>query len=217
VGLSATSAQTLGHADFAQWTKYARDSSSHYYYPRLLERFLRDDSTLTDEEVVLLSHGYTLQKGYSPYGQTLIEDSVSKFDHSGEYSKAFECGKRYLRTNPVSIGGNLVMAITSKNLDSIEDFQRYQSRLHMLLRAVMSTGTGESPDSAFAVISTRDEYIILSYLGYSSSSQALLAGKEGRSYDKLIGVSKDSAKPKRDFYFDVTRQLNSLAGSLEEK
>lgn len=172
---------------------------------------------MTDEDLVLLMHGYTLQPHYSPLGQSMSEDSLYQLLQAKEYQAAFDRGTAYLRGNPVSLRGTIALVLASKYLDRGEDSWKYQQRLLQLTRAIVATGTGESCDSAYAVISTNDEYAILSYFGYASSSQTLLDGDNGRSYDKLVAVSRDDPQNKRTFYFDVTRSMDLLTRELFHK
>ncbi len=83
------------------------------------------------------------------------------------------------------------------------------------MRAILATGSGQSPDSAYAVINVRDEYVVLNYLGYSSSSQSLIRGKGGRSYDKLEAVSRKDSSDRKVFYFDITRPMLSFGRDLK--
>jgi len=209
-------AQVIHHADFRSWTEYSGDPKSHFYYPHLLERFLSDDSTLTDDELALLSHGYSCTPDYHPYGQSLTEDSLYTFNRSKDFASTLRAGERYLRTNPVSLRAHFAMVVALRNLGRPDEFHRYQSRMFQLLRAVTSTGSGGSTDSAMAVINASDEYLILGYLGFTSGSQSLLTGPGGRSYDKLDAVSRNDPQTKKEFYFDITRPMNSLAREYEK-
>jgi hypothetical protein len=212
-----TFTQVLHPRDFKHWTKFASDPSSHFNYEKLLSRFQNDDSTLTDDELVLLSHGYTLRPEYDPYTQMLIEDSLDQFFREGEYESAMERGVKYLQENPVSLIGNLVLLMSSKHLEQSEDIEKYHTRFSQMLRAILATGTGNSSDSAFAVINIRDEYAVLNYFGYTSSSQSLVVGREGRSYDRLVGTPRNDSGKTRVFYFDITRPMNSLARQSPKK
>jgi hypothetical protein len=210
-------AQDLPACDFEKWTHLVNDSSSHYRYASLLPRFLQDDSTLSDDDLVLLCHGYTLLPGYAPLAQSMSEDSLYKMNNANAYSSTLASGSAYLTTNPVSIRGHLAMVVASRELGRSEDFRRYQFRLIRLVRAVLSTGSGKSIDSAIAVVNASDEYTLLSYLGLRSSKQSLLYGKKGKVYDKLEVAPLDDSSDKRDIFFDITRPMAAFASEFHSK
>jgi Domain of unknown function (DUF4919) len=56
--------------DFKVLLELSKDSVDRLFYPRLLERFNKNDSTLTDREVVALMIGFADNVNYKPY-QTL--------------------------------------------------------------------------------------------------------------------------------------------------
>ncbi len=203
--------------DRAQWTTLSRDSSSRYFYPRLLQRFLDADTALTNSELVLLNHGYTLQASYDPYGQSMTEDTLYDCIKQQEYEKALEIGHRYLRTNPVSLRGNLAMMLAFKHLDSLAEQMKYRTHVSQLLRSVLSAGSGRSADSAFVVINVSDEYTILDYLGYAVNLQSLISGRNGRSYDMMNVTAREDTTDNRVFYFDVTAPLESLSKQINGK
>jgi pyrimidine-specific ribonucleoside hydrolase len=196
--------------DFDAWTRLSGDPAGRFNYGRLAGRFLQLDTTLSDEELALLSFGYTLQPRYDPYGQSLKEDTLFRLFREEKLDEALQYGETYLKENPVSLRGSLGLALVTDKLERAEEYERYRTRFLQLLRGVLSTGTGRSVESAYVVINVRDEYVVLNYLDYTSSLQTLVEGKKGRFYDRLEAVSRRDTSERRDFYFDVTMPFNSL-------
>lgn len=201
----------------SQWKTMCMDSSGKYYYPKLLKRFLAADTTLTDEELVLLEYGYTLQPAYAPYAQSMVEDSLYDEIKQREFQQALERGYKYLRTNPVSLRGNLAMAFLFRQLDNPAKREEYEIHAVQLINAILSSGSGTSTGSAFIVINVRDEYTLLNILGYSVTMQSLVSDSSGRSYDMLKTVADKDTSEKRVFYFDVSGPLEELSRELQEK
>ncbi len=201
----------------SKWTALCSDSSSRYFYPRLLQRFLDTDTTLTDDELVLLSHGYTLQPSYSPYAQGMSEDSLFRYINQGDYRKALEKGREFLRTDPVSLRANLAMAFDFYHLDNPVEREKYATRVVQLSRSILASGTGGSTDSAFVVISIDDEYTILNFLGFGVTGQSLISDTTGRPFDMMRTVARKDTSYKRIFYFDVSSPMESLARELRRK
>lgn len=201
----------------SKWEAMCTDSSGQYYYPKLLKRFLDADTTLTDEELVLLEYGYTLQPSYAPYAQSMVEDSLYDDIKKQEYQKALQRGAGYLRTNPVSLRGNLAMAFLFKQLDNPAKREAYVTHAVQIVRAILSSGSGTSVDSAFIVINVQDEYTVLNILGYSVTMQSLVSDSTGRPYDMMKTVADNDTTEKRVFYFDVGSPMNELVRELQKK
>src|SRR5690242_4415478 len=62
--------------DYKKIEKDIADKESNLYYPKLLDRYLRSDTTMTLEEKRYVYYGYTFQSGYSPYGSSNYMDSL---------------------------------------------------------------------------------------------------------------------------------------------
>ena len=77
----------------------------------------------------------------------------------------------------------------------------------MLFSAITSTGDGKSPETAYHVISTTDEYGLMDMLGLSLKSQSLIE-RHGRSYD-LMEFEENNFGLK-SLYFDVTVCMEAL-------
>jgi uncharacterized protein DUF4919 len=71
-----------------------------------------------------------------------------------------------------------------------------------LLSAILSTGDGQSPQTAYCVQGIREEYVIMDHFGYEVSSQAYLGSGES-TYDMLSGVDRKSKKAV-SLYFDIS-------------
>jgi hypothetical protein len=64
------------HTEFKVLLENSKDKKSEYYYPKLLERFNSNDSTLTDKEMIALQIGVTNEKNYKPYETMIPEQEV---------------------------------------------------------------------------------------------------------------------------------------------
>jgi hypothetical protein len=61
-----------------------------------------------------------------------------------------------------------------------------------------------TPKTAFSVISVREEYMVVNYLGYKAAGSQVLAREEGKTFDKLT-VEDPATKKKFDLYFNIDR------------
>ena len=199
----STSQNTLP-VDFKKWTQLSQDSLSEYFYPKLLERFLQYDTSLSDQELALLRYGYTLKYEYRPSSQSNIEDTLYDYNKMKAYHKTIERGAAYLLDNPVSLRGNLAMTIAYGRLGQTDNQEKYRTHLLQLTRAILYNGSGSSVESAFVVINISEEYTILNYLGYSFTSQSLITNDNGEAYDQMETVSRQDSTDKRKIIFNVS-------------
>ena len=152
------------------------DSSSPLYYPVLLERWRLLDNGLSLEELRHLYYGYVFQPGYSAYA----DDGNQVLNQLWEQKKteeALDTAMAVLHRSPVSLRANFNAVIAYYAADStLPDFQYYMNRYKFLLSAILSSGDGNSCESAFKTIKVSDEYeIVYRHFGLPQvKSQALV-------------------------------------------
>ena len=73
---------------------------------------------------------------------------------------------------------------------------------HKLLHAVLTSGDGKTPETAYRVLDVSEEYFVMRTLGYTAGSQ-VLASKSNRAYDILNGHEVDTGKTV-SVYFDIS-------------
>ena len=64
------------HTDFKKILKRTQNAKDTWYYPKQLERFQKNDTTLTSYEVLGLMIGYTADTNYQPYDDIKVERKV---------------------------------------------------------------------------------------------------------------------------------------------
>jgi hypothetical protein len=118
-----------------------------------------------------------------------------------------------LRRNPVNIHAHMLLAYMYEELSQRTQEASYRTRLSALadrhrafteglVRSILTSGDGQSPDSAYQVISVTEEYMVLLALGYTRRGQRLLEA-DGKVYDVLDARNRDGQA--RTFYFDISR------------
>jgi hypothetical protein len=175
------------------------NSSSVYYYPKLMERYVAGDSTLTNKDYRYLYYGYQFQPQYNPYGILKEADELQKYNREKQLSnedreKAIELCKSAMKESPFDL--KVLQFLTSlymgKN-DTKAATTAYK-RLGGVLLAILSSGDGNSGGSAFHVITVSDEYILLSVLNITPVMQTYVDGCD--VFDLSDG---------QKMYFDVSR------------
>ena len=78
-----------------------------------------------------------------------------------------------------------------------------------LVKSIVNSGDGKSPETAMYVIGFAEEYEALQELGLTQESQRL-EQKNNRHYD--VFAARDSTSEKRDVYFAVDESCVQLSG-----
>ncbi|OQA14798.1 MAG: hypothetical protein BWY64_03109 [bacterium ADurb.Bin363] len=168
----------------------AQESNNVSSYIKLLERVKNLDETVDFKEFRL---AYTETPEYNPY---FVNDGNSDLMNSALDNKQYEDAIKYAQTvldkNYTDMDAHVVCKIAYK-----ESGQQVESDFHDfvfkgLLKSILDSGDGKTPETAYQVISIREEYIILTVFGLTYDVQNLIDVK-GHSYDmfNLKGEQKE--------------------------
>jgi len=187
--------------------KEIRKKKSPFYYPRLFDRYVKQDTSLTIEEFKYLYYGFTFQKGYSPYGTPALQDSLISYLSReellrAEYEVAARIGGELLQESPFRLRETFITAVSYEMAGNLRMSSAYFDFYQKQVDAIMSTGDGLSTNSAFVVIYIQDEYEIIEVLGFKfGGNQYLLNG----NFDMI--ELQENPYGVDALYFDVDRLL----------
>ena len=194
-------------------------SDSPFHYAPLLQRYLKGDSTLTDEECRYVYYGQVFQSGWSPFSLHTPDVkylmSLSMPDNIDTALAAIKKAENILADDPFNLDILMVAYYLSAS-DVVQDTGRAQvfsNRIGVILNAIGSSGSGESADEAYHVISISHEYAIAGVMGLNVTSQALVGNCDVLTVkENSFGVEK--------LYFNITKILefeNRLFGGSSSK
>lgn len=194
--------------DMALIEQTVNDPNSKYYYPKLIERYERRDTTMQHDEYRLLYYGYLFQEDFDPYRRSEYSEIVDELYYQSQHSRA-ECdtiikyAELSLQDNPFDLQqiNFLIYALREKKKNHLAAIWQY--RLNHLLQAIISSGTGLDKENAWYVISPRHEYNILNFKGYTADSQEFMP-----PYYDYITVEKKTEKDPAGFYFNIKNLLD---------
>lgn len=181
-------------------------------YEALVDRLKANDVTVDFKE---LRMAYAESQGYAPYGG---DDEARKAMFAAlrdkAYDKALEYAGKILKQNYVYINAHLVSSIAFGETKNLERASYHRRIADGLIQSILKSGDGKSPETAYVVITTAEEYTLFNVLGLRPVSQSLLHEK-GHSYDKM-----DAKNPQTNqtttFYFNIDIPFNWLANSLKK-
>lgn len=196
--------------DLEKIKKETLDPSSRFYFPKLMAKYTRNDTTMTNEEYRNFYLGYMFQEDYDPYRTSpysgVTDDLRLKATHSKEEIDTIrKYAELSLRDNPFDLRqmSFLVHVLKEKRKDMSAKIWEY--RLEHLLGAIKSTGTGEDIENAWYVIYPMHEYDMVQLLGYEAVDAEFI----DPGYDHLIVIPDEETKKRlRDkvvsgFFFNV--------------
>lgn len=201
---------TVEKPDLNKIKEQTLDPSSPFYFPKLMKKYTRNDTTMTNEEYRNFYLGYMFQEDYDPYRVSPYSGITDELRMKATHTKEeIDTIRKYaelsLRDNPFDLRqmSFLVHVLKEKRKDMSAKIWEY--RLEHLLGAIKSTGTGEDIDNAWYVIYPMHEYDMVQLLGYEATDAEFIEP----GYDYLT-VSPDPETKKRlrdkvskGFYFNV--------------
>jgi hypothetical protein len=202
--------QLFARPNFELIEKVTNDKTGPEYYPKLLARYKRNDTTLTLREYHLLYYGKFFQKDMAnPFGGAgggTYYDSIKAIyakDSSTDDDRRKLLGY-YLHINeesPFDLKTLNQLYSICANLDDTRKIY-FDKKLEGLVRTIAATGDGMSEKSGFHIGSISDEYAFLSFLGLKSGGGQSLIG-----HCDYLHVEENKHDVK-GIYFDITQIQN---------
>ncbi|MDE5585704.1 MAG: DUF4919 domain-containing protein, partial [Muribaculaceae bacterium] len=190
------------------------DPSNPMYFPKLMKKFNRNDTTMTAEEFRHLYLGYMFQEDYDPYRESPYASVTDSYRNKTSHTKEeIDTIRKYaeltLLDNPFDLRqmSFLVHVLKERRKDMSAKIWEY--RLEHLLGAIKSTGTGENEENAWFVIYPAHEYDMVQLMGYHAVDADFI--EPGFDYlsvepeEETLRRLRD--KVQKGFYFDV-RQIH---------
>ena len=191
--------------DFNHIKEVISNPKNAYYYPKLMQAFYSNDTTLSIEGWRNFYYGYTFQEDYNPFRESVYSNKVEELYYKQPHSRA-ECDSiekyadKSLNDNQMNF---FIYVLKEKKKHARAALWQY--RLDRLIAAIMSSGRG-TKEEPWVVISPEHEYNIINFLGFVATEHETLEG--GIDYIKVQPVAGKSAE---GFYFDISRMMQIAA------
>ncbi len=156
-----------------------------------------------------LRMAYTRTDHYQPYVQD-SENVLALRDtlRAGDFEAALEAAHRLLATNYLDIEAHMAADYVYTALSEGEQASFHRAFARGLIQAILATGNGRGPDTAFIVISTAEEYTVLRVLGYAPAGQQLIE-RAGHHYD-VLSARRPGSDETVQFTFNIDLPFNWL-------
>jgi len=192
-------ALAIGNLQPAKAQDSAADLTSGKTYARLL-RAAKANPAGTDW--VALRKAYAASPAYDPMTSSAPDLSVAL--RANDRQRVADIAVARTERHWVDLQAHLYAAAAERQLGNIEAANLHHAVAAGLFHAIMASGNGASPQSAFVVLSTSEEYALLTVMRVRSTGQSLIRDG-GHAYDRLSIVGPDGRSLM--MYFNVDTSL----------
>lgn len=126
---------------------------------------------------------------------------------------AIATAEKVLKDYYVDIDAHQVLYLAYREANDAEKAKFHQNIVRGLIESILRSGDGKSEVTAYSVISTREEYIILQVKGLRPEEQSLVEGKD-HQYDVMKAVNQQGGK--ETLYFNIDIPMAQLRRSLSK-
>lgn len=179
-------------------------------YQSLLAQVKNSDPSVDFKALRLL---YAETADYNPYKHSEAENDMFNAYKSKEYEKALKNAQLVLDKNYVNIDAHNISKLCYKILGKVKESGHHDFVVRGLIKSILSSGDGKSPQTAYQVITTTEEYVVLGVLGFKSKKQSLLK-EDGHNYDKMEVTNPDTGEAAA-IYFNVDLPFGWLKKNLK--
>ncbi len=172
--------------DFKTILAKSKDSTDKLAYEKLLPRFTKNDTTLSNFEVLALLIGFTAKPAYKPYADLAMESQIYKLNGDNHFQDALTMANNFLKTHPLSVKALFEKSFSFYKLNQQDsaDFYLYQGQ--RIFRAMYFSGNGKSPKTpTFALWPTDGQDYIQKFVGGEIGTMGDGKDKAGNFLDML--------------------------------
>jgi len=178
-GISRLKAQEVEAPNYKAIRTTILNQKGPNYYPNLMRRYMANDTTLTLEQVRNLYYGFALQEDFVPYQseRTELYDIRKKLVRNNGNPRycpdAVKIAQVVLDDNPFDLLAISTMSFAFLQLQDTASYRLWIDKQNALLDAIVSSGDGETKESAIHVINIEHEYEVLNRLGLQIEADSL--------------------------------------------
>lgn len=165
---------TVEKPDMQEIKQKTLDPKSPFYFPKLMAKYNRNDTVMTNEEYRYFYLGYMFQEDYDPYRTSPYSGVTDELRLKSKHTKEeMDTIHKYallsLRDNPFDLRQMSFLVYVLKEMRKNMSAAIWEYRLEHLIGAIKSTGTGEDLENAWFVIYPTHEYDLIRLLGYEAT------------------------------------------------
>jgi len=202
--LGANAQETL-RPDYALIEKNIKDKNSPLYYNTLLERYNAADVSMTVEERRHLYYGFAVmdktfdELEFKETENKLVEALHKQSPTLADLDDVVRYTGKLLEAYPFSITMMQYRVYCLKALNRHEEAAKVREQSDIIIDAMLSSGDGTSPENCIHVIDVKNEYELVSILGFEPQGEEYMVGNK---YNYVVINSNSYNLP--GLFFDTT-------------
>ena len=193
-------AQQVSSVNFTEIYKNIAAPSSPYFYPEMLARYEKNDTTLNPAQYKHLYYGYTKQPGYDPTGKDVRQKEFKQLLEQRAFEKALAVGRAGLRETPFNLNYVFGMYYACDNLKRKAEARQWLHKFERLMEAIETSGDGRTPATAYVVVALGDVQVYLESLGLTATDRKL----QDRRIEKIT-LQQPNDLNLKEIYFNVEK------------
>ncbi|WP_228520692.1 DUF4919 domain-containing protein [Flavobacterium sp. JLP] len=175
--------------DYKAIEKAIQDKNSSYYYPKLMERLVKNDTLLTHDDYRHLYFGYVFQPKYNAFWRSPDEKKLHEFYNkeqleTKDYDEVINLINHSLSDFPFDLKQLNFLGYVYHLKGDDDLAQKTSVKFHSIINAILSSGDGQKCESGFHVILVDHEYVLLNVFELESKSQSLVGNCDFLSFEK---------------------------------
>ncbi len=208
--------------DYSAIERVVGDPSSPYYYPDLMRRYEKGDTTLTAADYRMLYYGFPSRPNYRPLLPDRYADSIATVFSGREsieaegYQKIIHWARLALQDNPFGMRNLNLLAFVHQTLGEEDLAVRQMRKLKGVLGAIQSSGDGLSEQTPWYVTHMDDAEDVLNLLVLKFGRMIVLSREvvyvpvTGELAAKGYYFNYAEIYKRRPDYLDATKQPRKL-------
>lgn len=185
------------------------------YYDKLRDRFTRNDTSLSNFEVLSLLIGFSKQSNFKPKEDYQKEQRIYNLNSEGKYQDAITEAGHFLRTHPVSEAAIIEKSYAFMQLGKKDSADYYLRQFSLIMSAMTYSGSGTSvEDPIFALAPGDAQNYIIKYLVADVGTMTSTTDKAGNYVDVMdVKFADGHVTP----YYFITQHAASKVFNGEPK
>lgn len=142
--------------DFENILKESKSKDSDLNYNKLLEKFNKTDTTLTDRQVLALLIGFTDNTYYKPYKDLEFSINLYKLNDDKKFDEVIKEGNKFIANHPFDLKAlfEISYAYYKKGNQVLAD--SYLMKTTMIFKAMIYSGDGKSIETPMFALNPAD-------------------------------------------------------------
>lgn len=185
----------------AQGNKTAAPASgSKETYEALVKRVKGGDLKI---DFGAMRQAFTESKGFSRFGSAGKREMFATLN-AKKFTEALALAEKQLDTNYVDLNAHYIAFASNRALKNEDKAKFHLQMFQGLVQSIVDGHDGQSPATAYSVISIDEEHVVITYLEFVYAGKQALMEDKGHHYD-MMTVTDPKTKKETNLYFEIDR------------